>query len=347
MNEIGSEFWTDNREKTGGASRVCDDWQGDKRYFLSGRTALDAIIRDILCEHDIKTAYLPSYCCHTMIEPFIRHGIKIDFYPVVFENGRLNIHFDTDFKHDVTLTLDYFGFGGYSPAYMPETISIHDLTHSLLSDNISDYKSDYSFASFRKWGVAAGAAVACKTVGKLFSDAAEVNDEYIKLRKRADRMKAAYINGDTGDKSFLDLFNEAETMLENDYVGYTADGESLDLFAELKQFVASRRENAAVLFAGLSASKLVKPMFTQMSRGDVPLFVPVLVGKGQRDALKKYLIENRIYCPTHWPLSDLHNFSPDAKHLYEQELSLVCDQRYSVGDMKRIITVIGEFETRV
>ena len=65
MLEIGSEFC--NADPVGRA----------KKFFISGRTALDYIIRDILNKYDIKSALLPSYCCHTMIEPFLKTQIAI------------------------------------------------------------------------------------------------------------------------------------------------------------------------------------------------------------------------------------------------------------------------------
>lgn len=346
MLEIGSEFWISDTVNDSTDSPFWNDWRGDKKLYLSGRTALEAIIRDILRKYNIKTAYLPSYCCHTMIEPFLRHGLKVDFYPVVFENGSLHICYD-DIKHDVTLVLDYFGFNGYAPGNLPDTIVIRDLTHSLLSDGIQQQNSDYTFASFRKWYAVAGAAIACKSEGAFLSGECHIsNDKYIGLRKRAYALKSAYINGEIADKHFLDLFNAAEELLEVDYTEYAADNESLNAAAALKRDAQSRRKNAGMLLNGLLESKLVEPMFPEMREGDVPLFVPVLVNGGLRDALKKYLIDNRIYCPTHWPLSDLHTVSSDAKRIYEQELSLICDQRYGEEQMKRQLSLIKEFELK-
>ena len=76
---------------------------------------------------------------------------------------------------------------------------------------------------------------------------------------------------------------------------------------------------------------------------DVPLFVPVLVREDLRNPLRRYLIDNDIYCPVHWPLSDLHKPMTGSKQLFESELSLICDQRYGENDMKRIADTIKEF----
>ena len=63
--------------------------------------------------------------------------------------------------------------------------------------------------------------------------------------------------------------------------------------------------------------------------------------------LRKYLIDNAIYCPIHWPKSKFHNgINQRAEMLYSQELSLVCDQRYGSEDMNRIVECIRKYYKR-
>ena len=75
MAEIGSEFW-----------EAADT--GKKKYLISGRAALEYIIRDILEEHSVDSVLMPSYCCYTMLEPFVRHGIKIRFYDIFYDEEK-------------------------------------------------------------------------------------------------------------------------------------------------------------------------------------------------------------------------------------------------------------------
>ena len=77
MKEIGSEFWT------------VPGKYGDIAYLLAGRTALEYIIREILARTNICSVLLPSYCCHTMIEPFVRHNIHVRFYDVFFDDDKV------------------------------------------------------------------------------------------------------------------------------------------------------------------------------------------------------------------------------------------------------------------
>ena len=67
------------------------------------------------------------------------------------------------------------------------------------------------------------------------------------------------------------------------------------------------------------------------------MFVPIIVPNGKRDALRRHLIRNEIYCPVHWPRPE-----GCVSNLYDGELSLICDQRYGIEDMDRLISTLTE-----
>ena len=100
-----------------------------------------------------------------------------------------------------------------------------------------------------------------------------------------------------------------------------------------------RRSNAAKL---RDAFKDII-IFPEMKDSDCPLFVPVMVPENKRDELRRYLIEREIYCPVHWPVSEYHKLNDKTEEIYRNELSLVCDQRYSSADMDRMIDTIEAF----
>ena len=84
-------------------------------------------------------------------------------------------------------------------------------------------------------------------------------------------------------------------------------------------------------------------IFSALSSTDTPMFVPVLVPDGKRDALRQYLTDRNIYCPVHWPLSRLHAPDERLEKLLAGELSLVCDQRYTEQDIRRIAQAAADF----
>lgn len=338
--EIGSEFW---KKVPAG---------GQKVFFLSGRTALEFIIRDILESHDISSALLPSYCCHTMIEPFVRHGIQVRFYDVYFDKVHgLCADIPDCRDSEVFYYMTYFGFrklNGFDPVSLRKRypIIINDSTHSWLSGE-SALSADYAFTSFRKWSGFSGIAAAQKQHGEFtIRPGAACNERYVSLREQAFALKREYLRTGEGDKStFLGMFGEAERLLETQYIGFRPSHLAVDDFlsTDWEEVKSQRKANAKCLIDGLKKREGIDLVFDQLGDEDVPLFVPILVKKG-RDQLRRHLIDQQIYCPVHWPLSDFHSsISERALEMYHQELSLLCDQRYDEDDMNRIVQQITNY----
>ncbi len=344
--EIGGEFW--EVELSGTPTLKVNE---NLRFLLTGRTALDYIIKDIKAENRFNRVMLPTYCCHTMIKPFLDNGINVKFYEIVFNNGKYEhaINFDSTVECDAILIMQYFGF---IDKEVKETIRkvkekgcivIEDATHSWFSEKPYSNESDYVFASFRKWTGLACGAIAKKQSGDFISgNPQKINQKYIDLRKQAALLKGKYISNKEGNKEdFLSLFCEAESIIEADYKEYGIPDVFTNLITHLdiNTIKNTRRTNAKYLIEGLSAYNGIE--ISNITAEDTPLFVPVLSKAGKRDALKQHLIRNNIYCPVHWPLSKDHHI--EIESLYDESISLVCDQRYNTMDMQRIIDCIGDF----
>lgn len=342
--EIGSEFWkVDLNEKR---KLILEK---EYQFLLTGRTALDYIIKDIKTNKDIESVYMPSYCCHTMIQPFLDNGIDVEFYNVYFENGKYIYEVDFETKCDVVLIMQYFGFYNELVGQLirqfkeSEKIIIEDATHSWFSTYPYSHKSDYVFASFRKWTGLHCGAIAIKRYDN-FSNSlpSNTNDKYIEIRQKAAELKKEYIEKNQGDKEdFLKLFDEAESLLEVDYQDYKIPKEYKNKIRRLdiETIKKTRQENSKVLIEGLKQFKKINTI--GITETDVPLFVPIMVLVGKRDKLRKYLIDHSVYCPIHWPLSEVYEIQDT--YIYDNSLSLICDQRYKLRDMERIIEVIDKF----
>lgn len=323
--EIGSEFWD---IPAGGQNRLFPD---STQWFLSGRSALQTIIK----QSGIQTAAMPSWCCDSMIRPFLDAEVKVSFYPVYMDGGLVQDLSCVD--AEAILVMDYFGYTvqvdleGYSGTV------IRDVTHSLLSKTYDD--AHYYFGSLRKWaGFWTGGYGWGFDCGCLPADTA-----YIHLRQKAMVEKEAYIQGTSESKAYLATYARAEEYLEQCPMAAAADRDIMLASTMDVPFIKSRRrENTARLLEAFSDIAV----FPRMGEQDCPMFVPIMVPEGQRDALRKYLIEHQIYCPVHWPVSEYHRLDERTGVLYQQELSLVCDQRYTVEDMDRIIETIQEFWKR-
>ena len=322
--EIGSEFWN---------VPVCDKnndvFSANTSWFLSGRSALRKIILDLKENHLIKTVAIPSWCCDSIIIPFIEADIEVQFYPVLGERQDLS-----NVETDAILIMDYFGYTGQSRLDKYKGIVIRDVTHSIFSKTYCD--ADYYFGSLRKWAgfLTGGFAISV--------DAETIHDtEYENIRHRAMDAKCNYMVGQSNSKEYLKLYSEAEEYLDLLQMIYTAAEEDVWNAQHLDvDFIQSRRKT--------NAQKLLNEfrdiaIFKEMKENDCPMFVPIIVPDGKRDELRRYLITNEIYCPVHWPVSKYHNLDINSKNVYENGLSLVCDQRYMEKDMERMIDVIKQF----
>ena len=330
IKEIGSEFWSVPVAETPNHF-----WHPDTQWFLSGRSALVCLLESLRRENSIETAALPAWCCDSMIKPFTDAGIRVQFYPTYFENGRFVQDYSVVDHCDLLFLMDYFGYSGYSNASKFDGIRIRDLTHSVFSGTYDD--TPYCFGSLRKW-----AGFLTGGFGRGISTSTDLsdNDEYIHLRRSAMKDKEVYIAGLTNDKNYLSVFNHAEEILDHCAPAAScAEDISRAAFLDIDFIRQRRRENAAYLLQAFSDMAI----FPVMNEQDCPLFVPILVPDGQRDALRRYLINQQIYCPVHWPLTELHQPDKKTKLIYSNELSLICDQRYSLDDMERIVSTIKEF----
>lgn len=339
MREIGSEFW---KEPDIAGMRQMENTKGDLALLLSGRTAIEFMVQDIKKESVIHSVLLPLYCCDSMIEPFIRNGVRVEFYNV--RHDSLEYHFQN--SCDAVLLIDHFGYKNKEIEKIAETEKIagktviYDATHKINGHPEIERYADYSFCSYRKWFYC-NYALLRKYKGKFVATKPSLQcKEYCSLRERAACLKGLYMKGmDIDKEEFRRLFDKAETMLEADYQGYAGEGTVPDI----DQMIARRRENAAYLIEKLKDIPELQLWREALDKNDAPLFVPVMVRAGIRDKLREYLIEKNIFCPVHWPIGQLHSMDGMSKELFYMELSLICDQRYCLEDMEEEFQAIKDF----
>lgn len=327
MREIGSEFW---EAPISGENKMFPELT---QWFLSGRSALQAIVGELKGCH---TVAMPSWCCDSMIKPFVDAGISVCFYPVYYEQG---VKQKPVFDCDILFVMDYFGYKNKLNATIKYNgVIIRDVTHSVFSTAYSD--ADYYFGSLRKWcGVWTGGYVWTKDQHKIREVESE-DQEYIRLREKAMKLKEKYMNGQEKNKSYLQLYSEAESILEKTGIASAAQRDVLIAHKLDVDYIKSKRRVNAGILQDAFREWLI---FPDLDDSDCPMFVPIIVPHNKRDELRKYLIQHSIYCPVHWPISTLHRLTTEEKWLYDNELSLVCDQRYSIEDMNRLVETIKQF----
>ena len=334
MRELGSEFWISDEQLVPVSER-------EGLFVLSGRTAIDLILQDILKHQPVKNVYMPSYCCDSMLAPFLRMNVKVDFYDMFFD-GNLKYEIDADKDADILYVSNYFGYENTLPEDVIRhfkakgSIILYDRTHSYLMED-EQVAFDYAFVSLRKWmGVATGAAIEGL-------DAVDLSAcPYAEVKIQAMKAKYRYLNGDLSVEkaAFLEAFARFGKLLESDYRNYGMDNLSYALLKsqDLERMRSQRRANAAYLHENLRFDFL-----GELSGKSCPLFVPVICASyAEREKLRKVLLETQIYCPVHWPKNSMITSNMKVNQLFDCELSLLCDQRYGLEEMAFIVKKIKE-----
>lgn len=327
IREIGSEF-----------HRVAPDNGLGFSYpvpgllVFSGRTAIETVLKEVT---GARKAILPSYCCYSMIQPFQNMGIEVEFYSVNFENG-LKIEVNISENTDIILWCNYFGFTVPMPDLSEfQGVVIEDITHSLLSAHPYHSHSHYLVASLRKWEPINCGGYCSNVRGKIhYGPTISPPLEYTRMKTVAMELKKEYLLDFDNKKKlrFLSMFEESNQWLAENYSELSIDPWSIEYLSavDIEGQRQIRRRNAKVLYEGLE--KKAQFLFP-IEDMDCPLFVPILLHN--REEVRKTLISNQIYCPVHWPRPD-----GCVSNLYDQELSLICDQRYNEEDMERIVSVL-------
>lgn len=328
--EIGSEFMLGSWRK--GKNEYCYLANYPKRYVLSGRTGLYLIAQE-LKHHNILSVALPAYCCGSMVAPFTDAELEVSFY------SRESIPLT-----GAVLVMDYFGFLDERTVVFAEKCQeaglkvIVDATQTAFSRSRAYDYADYIVVSYRKWLDCLCAAVYSQK-GFMTPEYASEKNDYVETWRNAAKKKRDYLVNGKGDKqNFLDMYAQANHMLATDYIGYRACDSEIEKFENCdSQYIRdTRRKNASVLINGLSAK--IDLMIGHLSEEDCPLHVPVLFDFETRARIRKLLINESIYCPCHWPIDEQFPYQRTIYH--DTELSLICDQRYSVEDMVREVEAI-------
>ena len=217
-------------------------------------------------------------------------------------------------------------------------IIIEDITHSIFSTKRYSEKSDYLIASLRKWMpiLSGGLAINMNSNFNIELNS-KTNNEMIKIKTNAMKNKKDYIEGrNTNKEEFLDEYNKSNKVLEKEYKNFSIDEKSLEIInkIDIQNIINTRVENAKIIYDKLRKNSKVRFLVEDYNEKDALLFVPIVLEHNLRNELKKYLIDNKVYLPVHWPLEESLN------NIFDKELSLVCDQRYSKEQISNYIDLI-------
>lgn len=342
--EIGSDFHLMKIEKEVNENifEYLDEYNA--MYYDSGRSALRALLKYIPSNRIL----LPEYICESVRDCF--DTSEVCYYKI---NKDMKICWDDllkKSKNNINILYLHFFNGYIDTSYdfkelkriqkKHKFIVIEDTTHSIFTNR--NLIGDYCVCSLRKWFPIpdGGVLYSLKSIPG-FKDIKE--NKWFLSKYKAMQLKTKYLNGQKIDKAyFLNDFSECENRLDEQMGFYRLSRISREILEkiDIKEMVNIRCKNAEYLYNYFSKTRV--ETVAMGSEGQVPLFYTLLIEN--RNNIRKWLIENKIYCPVHWPLFRDIETSSNSIYINSHELSIPLDQRYSCFDMKYIVDVFQKWE---
>lgn len=325
----------------------------DSAFLSTGRGAENFVLATISERNpDIrKVALIPPFTCHTVIEPFIKHGYKVISYQI---DSALNVNLNK-FRESliaseaqVVLVHRYFGFDtlkGFEEIideFSPKGIVfIEDITQCIYS-GFDSLPVDYIIGSLRKWAcLPDGGFAICKT-GVFMNKPSNYDRELERLKLEASYAKYEYLHNNIGEKQhYLDLFRKAEQQLdlEVSYFHISPASVAIQKSLDLPMLKKKRRDNYRRLYEELKGSDMLQILTPELTEADVPLYF--VISLKEREELQNHLRLHDIYAPIVWTKAEVcPEICNEAQSIYESVLCLPIDQRYGENDMERILNVI-------
>lgn len=311
----------------------------DTYYYASGRAALYQILKSL--GKKVSKIWFPDWLCHTMVDAAKQAGFEYTFYALDESFQATIAAFDASgFKDgDSVLLINYFGLQDLTETAKaikdtyPNAIVIEDDVQAYYSfaETTNPY-ADYRFTSLRKtFAIPDGGLVYTKHPMPL----ATQPNTFAKFKIEGGVMKLHRGEQGIKDEDYLALFEKGSALIDDNFESVMShDAEMLFAGTDFQWVKQKRQENTRSLTEGLKSLGL-KPMI-EIPSNSVPLFVPIWLE--DRNAVRKQMFQQEIFCPVHWPLEGLS--LKKGAEMAQHELSLIVDQRYSKEDMDLIIDII-------
>lgn len=317
MNPIGGYFELELRDG--------EEYHREALRLNSGRNAFEYILHTMRATR----VYLPYYSCDALTEPIEKLHLKYTFYHVD-EQLEPVFNFDLIKEDEAFLYINYFGLKDSCVRSLTKTCK------NLIIDNTQSFYSNPrigipTFCSCRKFfGVTDGAYLYSDiSLDRVLSVDHSI-DKFGHLIKRID---------DSAEAGYRD-FKDTEVSICN---------QSMRVMSKLTQRILRsidydivadvRRENYDYLHRVLGETNKLKFLREEDS---VPMVYPYWTDK---EGLREYLIEKKIFVAQYWPnvLEWCNSFDLEVG-LTKNVIPIPIDQRYSFLDMSYIVKQIFEFK---
>lgn len=303
-------------------------------YFLSARCAFYAVCQSV----KPRIAWLPSYLCSAVLDPFRSLGIPVRYYDAGpnLRSGRHGWIADVH-PGDLVLVIHYFGFANTTlPAdqlKLRGAVIIEDASQGLFIKQQYPESICIVYSPRKFFGVPDGGVLATSRMDAIRRQPLEPPPtEWWKAAFAMTQMRREFdLVG--GENRWFSLFRHVEkTFPVGPYCSSDLARMLIETGTDYGSMRTARRENYLALAARLNEFAL----FPVLGNDIVPLGFPVCVDAAQRDAVLKCLYNEKIYPPVHWRIDGIVPEEHHESHFLSRRiLTLLCDQRYTSSDMTR------------
>ncbi len=319
----------------------------------SGRSAIRVAVRALgLMAGD--TILVPAYVCESVLAAFELEGIQIVFYSV---GPRLQVSLeaisDISINAQAILVIDFFGFTSELRTSLNELSAkglkiIYDISHSLIEVITKPIGYvDVYIASLRKLlPIPDGGLVWLRKEYDRRPDLPNEVCNHAEMRVAAMILKAIWLQQQHEEKPrFREMFLEAEALLDNctciTHASHVT--ETLLPLLDFGYLFNRRRDNYSTLVAFSSDwPGDVRPVYGSLQPDECPLGFPIITPN--RDELRNFLIQHRVFPPIHWVLDEnVFCEFPTSLKMSREILTIPCDHRYGIDEMMYVDHVIKEW----
>lgn len=336
--EFGSDFHTIEYLK-GGRSLL--EIYPQSNLYASGRQAL----LDLAIARGWKRLWVPSYFCEESLECVRRTGIELCSYPATPKLNPDKIPSLTDAReNDGLLIVNYFGLFDVHHFADARCEIVEDHTHNLIGNWALNSSADWCIASLRKTLPIPDGGILWSSKKHQLPPYPELSQEVADImekRGHAMNLKQQYLRGGQIDKSdFLNLFQQTEECFDSIKISRISDV-SRRIVSELDiaKWYNSKKDNWLYLKKNIVQGDDIE-ILSQEKSDDTPFSIILLLrSKEMRENVRRYLISHSVYPAILWTIESEEDKS--AQQFGDTMLSIHCDGRYSVEDMKILSELIN------
>ena len=298
----------------------------DGELLNTGRNALEYILLNI---GNVKCIYLPYYTCEVVLEPLKRLHIPWHFYHI---NSCFEIIDDIHLKEEEYIIVNnYFGIKDAYIKVLAEKYCNHlivDCSQALFAKPIRGIKCFYSTRKFV--GVADGGIA---YLGNLTDSKIMINE----IDCTDDHDSHLYIRKQFGAEAGFADYQKNETKLDNQPVRrMSIKTKKILEHIDYEKILLKRRYNFHYLHDALSEINFLN--LPELDTFECPMVYPFIINKNIN--LRKELLNKKIFVAQYWPnVHYMYGFEIEWD-LSNKIVPIICDHRYGMNELKRIIQTI-------